>query len=468
MADELNQTSKPQRGGLRMTLTPVARLELPTPEGTFAVRAFELPSGHVYLALSMGELNGNRAVLARVHSECLTGDALRSLRCDCGVQLRAALRAIAAEGRGVLVYATGHEGRGIGLLNKLRAYVAQDRGADTVDANLHLGLPVDDRDYSDAAEVLKALGIHSVRLMTSNPAKVEGLQRAGLTVAEMRPLHVAAHNRNVAYLETKRARMGHFSTADGAPALHPHPDPGDLLGDIRPPARRPYVAVKYAQSIDGRIATRMGDSKWISGEGERTISHALRARCDAVMVGIGTVLNDDPQLTVRMVDGASPIRVVLDSSLRIPVDAAILDDQASTIVLTAPPVHRAKFAELQRRDIAVRVVSRGPDGVDLPAALSLLRSAGVRSLLVEGGGRVITSLLSASLVDRLIVACAPRILGRGVEGVGDLGVARIMDGINLTGRCIRVLEDDVLMAWDVCYPGVEAGTSAAGALGAGM
>ncbi|HZB78964.1 MAG TPA: GTP cyclohydrolase II [Actinomycetota bacterium] len=450
-----------------MTLTQVAHLELPTPEGTFDLRAFEMSSGHVYLAMSMGDVGSEGPVLARVHSECLTGDSFRSLRCDCGVQLRGALRAISAEGRGVLVYATGHEGRGIGLVNKLRAYVAQDRGADTVDANLHLGLPVDDRDYTDAAEVLKTLGVRSVRLMTGNPAKVEGLQGAGIAVAEVRPLHVAAHHRNVSYLETKRARMGHVAPAEESSALHPHPEPGDLLGAIRPTPSRPYVAVKYTQSIDGRIATSKGDSKWISGEGERTISHALRARCDAVMVGIGTVLNDDPQLTVRMVEGASPIRVVLDSSLRIPLDAKVLDDEAATIVMTTTVADRAKVVELERRDVAVRVVAPRADGVYLPAALSLLRGAGIRSLLVEGGGRVITALLAARLVDRVIVACAPRILGSGIEGVGDLGTGRIMEGISLTDRCIRVLEDDVVMAWDVSFP-EEDDEDSSTALGAGL
>src|SRR5918999_930082 len=146
-----------------MTYAEVACVELPTPAGTFTLRAFEVSSGHIYLAVSMGDLSGPRPVLARIHSECLTGDVLRSLRCDCGIQLRAALRAIAANSRGVLVYATGHEGRGVGLVNKLRAYVMQDHGDDTVDANLHLGLPVDARDYSDAVEVLKTMGVSTVR-----------------------------------------------------------------------------------------------------------------------------------------------------------------------------------------------------------------------------------------------------------------------------------------------------------------
>jgi GTP cyclohydrolase II len=442
-----------------MKVKEVARLELPTHYGFFEARAFEMSSGFVYLALSMGRLDDGEPVLARIHSECLTGDALHSLRCDCGLQLRGALRAIAATARGVLVYATGHEGRGIGLVNKLKAYVAQEHGADTVDANLHLGLPVDGRDYTDAAAVLAALGIKSVRLMTGNPAKVEGLERNGIAVAEVRPPGVVAHNRSVTYLETKRTRMGHIGSTQDAPPREPHADPGDILGRIGPRPARPYVAVKYAQSVDGRIATRTGDSRWISDEDERTVSHALRARCDAVMVGIGTVLNDDPQLTVRLVEGASPTRVVLDSKLRLPLDANILDGSATTIVVTTPGADANRLRELRRRDIGVCVVG-GRQRVDLREALARLAEMGVRSLLVEGGGGVITSLLSKRLVDRIIVSCAPRILGTGIEAVGDLGTNSVIEGITLRNRSVRVLNNDVLMAWDVVYP--QLGTSAAG------
>src|ERR687891_1709715 len=176
-----------------MKPSEVARSQLPTPYGTFELRAFKTTSGFVYLALIAGSVGDGESVLTRVHSECLTGDALGSLRCDCGTQLRAALRAIRAEGRGVVLYATGQEGRGVGLVEKLRAYVEQDNGADTVDANLHLGLPVDARRYEDVATVLAAIGVHSVTLLTNNPAKVAGLERLGIAVDGVRPLSIAPH-----------------------------------------------------------------------------------------------------------------------------------------------------------------------------------------------------------------------------------------------------------------------------------
>ena len=192
------------------------RVTIPTGFGVFEAHAFEQPSGFVYVALVVGDLGDGTDVMVRVHSECLTGDALGSLRCDCGVQLRQSLRLLTAAGRGVFIYATGHEGRGIGLLNKLRAYVAQDHGADTVDANRLLGLPIDGRDYTEAAAVLRALGVRTVRLLTNNPHKVQGLRAAGTTIDEVIPLPTAPHHRNATYLTTKTTRMNHVQPAGRA------------------------------------------------------------------------------------------------------------------------------------------------------------------------------------------------------------------------------------------------------------
>ena len=435
-----------------MSIHEVAALPLGTSFGEFELRAFEVPSGRVYLALVRGDLGDGRAVLTRLHSECLTGDALGSLRCDCGTQLREAARAISAEGRGVLVYVTGHEGRGIGLVNKLRAYMLQENGADTFDANVRLGFPPDARDWEMAARCLGRLGIRSVRLMTNNPSKAEALQRAGIDVDESVPLQTSPHVRNVHYLRAKEARLGHVAPA-GAPldgnGIGQATNVAPLLGRSSAPPWRPYVVLKYAQTVDGRIATRGGDAKWISSEAERRISHALRAACDAVLVGVGTATIDDPQLTVRMVSGASPLRVVLDSTLRLPAGARVLDGQAGTIMMTTPRSSEARRTALRARGVGVHVVEPGPHGVDLAGALDTLRALGVRSLLVEGGARVITSFLAEKLVDRLVVGIAPTIIGAGIDAVGDLGVSRVTDSLRLTNRSVHVAGDDLLVAADV-------------------
>ncbi|RBO93763.1 bifunctional 3,4-dihydroxy-2-butanone-4-phosphate synthase/GTP cyclohydrolase II [Nocardia puris] len=198
------------------TLARVAETRMPTAHGDFrALGYLDAATGVETLALVLGQ-PGPEDALVRLHSECLTGDAFGSLRCDCGDQLDAALRAVAAEGSGVVVYLRGQEGRGIGLLNKLRAYELQDLGADTVEANLALGLPVDARDYGAGAEVLADLGIRSVRLLTNNPAKRGGLEAHGIAVTRAVPLRTAPTEHNIRYLRAKRDRMDHRLPEIGA------------------------------------------------------------------------------------------------------------------------------------------------------------------------------------------------------------------------------------------------------------
>jgi 3,4-dihydroxy 2-butanone 4-phosphate synthase / GTP cyclohydrolase II len=192
------------------TVDRVVATRLPTRHGAW--RAFGYRSrldASEHVALVLGEIDAGEDVLVRVHSECLTGDVFGSLRCDCGPQLEAAMSRIAAEGRGVVLYVRGHEGRGIGLLHKLRAYQLQDLGRDTVDANLELGLPADARDYGTGAQILADVGVRSMRLLTNNPAKRAGLEGYGLSIVGRVPLPIRPGPHNVHYLRTKRDRLGH-------------------------------------------------------------------------------------------------------------------------------------------------------------------------------------------------------------------------------------------------------------------
>jgi len=191
----------------------VATADLPTAEGSFNVVGYRnILDNSDHVALVMGEIGDGENVLVRVHSECLTGDAFGSLRCDCGPQLHASMRQVAEECRGIVLYVRGHEGRGIGLLHKLQAYALQDKGADTIEANLVLGLPADSRDYGTGAQILVDLGVKSMRLLTNNPTKRAGLDGYGLRISETVAIEIEPNDYNRDYLRVKRDDMGHDLT----------------------------------------------------------------------------------------------------------------------------------------------------------------------------------------------------------------------------------------------------------------
>ena len=197
---------------------------LPTPWAQFTLHAFvEHATGKEHLAMVLGDVGNGEPVLARVHSECLTGDVLFSQRCDCGAQLEGALKRIAAEGRGILLYLR-QEGRGIGLINKIRAYRLQEGGADTVQANEQLGFKADQRNYTLVQPMFAKFGVHSLRLMTNNPRKIAAMENLGITVAERVPLLVNRNAFNQHYLNTKAAKLGHMMT----PLTPPPAEDGEL------------------------------------------------------------------------------------------------------------------------------------------------------------------------------------------------------------------------------------------------
>ncbi|WP_238705794.1 GTP cyclohydrolase II [Serinicoccus chungangensis] len=426
----------------------VADTRLPTDHATFRMTAYRDDTGldHVVLSLGVRDDDGPDLPppLVRVHSECLTGDALGSRRCDCGEQLQQALHLLARTGRGAVVYARGHEGRAIGLGEKLRAYALQDQGVDTVDANLALGHPADARTYDHCAAMLLDLGMRRVRLLSSNPAKEEALSALGIEVVERVPLVVPDREENAFYLATKRARMGHDEADqdEWEQLLAGHiPATGDLgqrYGDLNR-ADGPVVLAQLGQSLDGFIATRTGDAAFVTGEQDREHLHRLRALVDAVVVGAATVACDDPRLTVRAVTGPHPVRVVLDPRGVTPTEAAVLTDGAAPTLWVVggdrPVGPVGEHVEV------LRWPGAGP--MEPRAVLDLLAARGLHRVLVEGGGRLVSAFVRAGAVDRLYLTTAPVLIGDGVPGLRVAGEDLLSDALRPPARRYQLGEDTV-------------------------
>jgi 3,4-dihydroxy 2-butanone 4-phosphate synthase/GTP cyclohydrolase II len=417
-----------------ITFTCTSSARIPTGDGDFTLRYYRNNFDEKeHLALVFGDISGVEAVLVRVHSECFTGDVMGSLRCDCGPQLRSAMHRIAEAGRGVIIYLR-QEGRGIGLEQKLRAYNLQDEGYDTVEANLRLGHQADERNYLPAAYILRDLGLHSIRLLTNNPAKIESLKVLGIHVVERVPLETPANDQNIGYLTTKLQRMhhllqlepmsnGHVSnshrTGSLLPPNHPQVTHVDLFADLRHKATthyartgRPLVTVSYAQSLDGCLTAQPGQPLAISSAASLAWTHSLRAAHDAILVGIGTVLADDPGLTVRFAEGTNPQPVIVDSHLRLPTTAQVLQHHAVAWIaatVDADP-HRRQILEAAGAQV-LTLPQTSTNQVDLGALLDHLGQQGICSVMVEGGSEILTSFWHEGLVQLAVVTIAPLLLG---------------------------------------------------------
>ncbi len=442
------ETLKPvdQTETVEFTRTVCARI--PTIEGEFRLCHYaNTRDNKEHLAVVYGDVQGGTGVPVRVHSECFTGDVLGSRRCDCGDQLHYAMAHIADAGRGVVIYLR-QEGRGIGLEHKLQAYNLQDEGYDTVEANIMLGHQADEREYWAAVAILKDLGIQSVQLLTNNPAKIEHLRDLGVTVEARLPVIVEVNEDNRAYLETKAQRMRHMltqATADqslsGLPAAGRAPSVNgplaqDAAGRLEAltfaiaahKGTHPFVTLTYAQSLNGAIAHAGGKPAQISGAEAMQLTHGLRAAHAAILVGVGTVLADDPQLTLRLAEGSQPQPVVLDSHLRTPTTARLLSNEKAPLIATlAENEGSPQAAELEDAGATLLYLPADGDGkVSLHALLDALSDRGMSSLMVEGGAQVIRAFLAQRLVDALVVTVAPSLLdGAMAIGSSDSGALQL-------------------------------------------
>ncbi|MFO8231311.1 MAG: GTP cyclohydrolase II [Longimonas sp.] len=405
-----------------MDTTSVTRLttaRIPTVDGTFSLMLYENDlDNEDHLAVVYGDVEDAEEVLVRIHSECFTGDVLGSLRCDCGEQLNTSMRMIAEAGQGVVLYLR-QEGRGIGLHDKLKAYNLQDEGYDTVEANLMLGHEPDERDYTVGALMIQDLGIRSVRLITNNPAKIESLREYGVTVSERVPIEPHLNRHNSSYLETKVERMRHMLRIDTTPTGgdgYANPHSADLqslaqraqhYADVESQA---FITLSYAQSLDGSIADASCSPTRISDASSMKLTHELRAIHDGILVGIGTVISDDPRLTVRHVDGTNPRPIVLDTTLRCPPDASIFSSKNTSPLIYTSSSNEKRIAALEAVGATVRQVPEGPGGVSIPAVRRDAYAQGIKSVMVEGGACVIRHMIMQKQVQKLVVTLAPMYL----------------------------------------------------------
>ncbi len=425
------------------TITRTVCARIPTAAGQFQLchYANEIDQED-HLALVMGDVADQEDVLVRVHSECFTGDVLGSMRCDCGEQLQRAMEMIAKEGRGVIIYLR-QEGRGIGLEAKLQAYNLQDQGYDTVEANVLLGHQADEREYWAAAGILDDLSIKSIRLLTNNPTKIESLTALGVRVNKRIGLQPSINDENAFYLDTKVRRMRHMLALIDEEALAAVDTSGasdnfTILLERQAEDRqntfaqhaRPFVTLSYAQSIDGSIAQVRGEPLPISGAASLRLTHALRAAHDAILVGVDTVIADDPRLNVRLVEGSTPAAVILDSRLRTPPHARLFDHHDDVLIITTEEAAATAAAgQLANRGATILGVTSDASGrPQLVAALEALGQAGIQTVMVEGGAEIIRTFLDQGQANVAVITVAPIFLG----GLAAYGGA--VDGGHATPR----------------------------------
>ena len=429
-------------------LNRVVTSRLPVLEGEFKVHIFKDYNDETHLALVMGSIRGKKNILVRVHSECLTGDAFGSIRCDCGEQLRQSIQIMIEEGSGAILYLR-QEGRGIGLISKLRAYNLQDNGYDTVDANIALGHEPDERDYEIAALILKDLGVDSIRLLSNNPSKLKPLIDLGIKIPRRIPLKPRVTSENASYLKTKISRMNHILDMDALSSTTPERE--SIIRDLSRKIKnfqnnnRPFVTISYAQSLDGFISTSRNRSMTLSGEESLILTHQIRAIHDVILVGISTIISDNPQLNVRLAKGKNPQPIILDTNLKFPLESKLLRNNSITPwIITGEQVDMKKQRILEDYGARVYRLPSSKDRIELSILLQFLVEQGIKSVMVEGGARVISSFIEGNAVDQIVATIVPLFIGDGLRALEQtvFNNAKVLYGKDelLSFECLRYIQ----------------------------
>lgn len=423
----------------RLIVKKEVSASIPSKYGSFELSLFTTNQDNKeHLLLTYGDVAHGDNILVRIHSECMTGDILGSLRCDCGEQLHTSMSQIANEGRGIIIYLR-QEGRGIGLIDKLRTYNLQDQGTDTVDANLALGHKEDNRSYEIAAYILKDLNIKSLRLLTNNPKKIEALHQFNFKITARVPIKGVVHSHNAFYLLTKKQKMHHLFEENELKELREK-----CCTSLK---KKPLVTLAYAQSLDGSIACHQKKRLLLSSKESLIMTHKLRAENDAILVGVGTIIADDPLLTVRHCEGNNPQVIILDSQLRIPLHAKVLKNSKPPIIFTTKKANIEKKQTLLNMKATIFLVNENEDQqTNLGQVLEKLFILGFKTVMVEGGRSIITRCINEDYIDKVVITIAPIFVG----GISVLA-KEIKD--NLGSRLKNILQyklgNDIIIKADI-------------------
>jgi 3,4-dihydroxy 2-butanone 4-phosphate synthase/GTP cyclohydrolase II len=378
---------------------------LPTKDGNFRIHLFKDEKGREHVALVKGEVRNQENVMTRVHSECLTGDLFGSLRCDCGPQLHHAMRMIEEEKEGILIYLR-QEGRGIGLAEKLKTYNLQDAGLDTVDANIYLGHKAEERDYHVASEVLKDLGVSSIRLVSNNPDKEKKLKDLGIKVSSRITLEPDVNIENLKYLKTKIDRMGHEL---GSTQLFPYqPEMDDVRRYIvrkrEEKKGSSYISVFNISGLDGQLTYEPE----LSGKGPamyRILRLKLLKEHDALFV-----THDDLDLAIDLKETGKKI-LIYDPEMEIGMDHPLLGEDGPATAIVHGPVESKKFEELDERGIPHFTILDNDLDLDIGAFIEIQNRMDIGSIMVDGKDGISNLLMSNGLVNTVLNAMVPVISG---------------------------------------------------------